>query len=74
MREIWKWVKRVTLKGYKSELAGVGSVLMLDLDLHYGRLGRENRFFEALRGRLHPQIGRFLKVRGIFEGKRRHVV
>ena len=74
VREISKWVKRLTLKRYKSELAGVGDVLMLDLDFHYGRLGGENRFFGALRGRLHPEFGRFVNVRGIFEGERRHVV
>ena len=74
MREISKWVKRLTLKGYKSELAGAGDVLMLDLDFHYGRLGRENRFFRAPRGRLHPEFCRFLNVRVILEGERRHVV
>ena len=74
VREISKWVKRLTLKGYKSELAGAGDVLMVDLDCHYGRLGRENRIFGALRGRLHPQFWRFLNVRVIFEGERRHVV
>ena len=31
VRVISKWVKRLTLKRYKSELAGAGDVLMIDL-------------------------------------------
>ena len=37
-------------------------------------ISRENRIFGALRGRLHPQFGRFVNVDLIFEGEGRLLV
>ncbi len=74
VREISKWVKRLTLKRYKSELAGVGDVLIVKFisEIVVPQLGF--RFFRAPRGRLHPQFGRFVNVDLIFEGERRLLV
>ena len=74
MREISKWVKRLTLKGYKSELAGAGDVLMIDSSRQFNCRQGDFRFFRAPRGRFHPQFGRFVNVDLIFEGERRLLV
>ena len=67
-------MKRLTLKGYKSVLAGVGDVLMAKFisEIVVPRLGF--RFFRAPRGRLHPQFCHFVNVGLIFEGERRLLV
>ena len=74
MREISKWVKRLTLKGYKSELAGAGDVLMINSSRQFNCRQCDFRFFRAPRGRFHPQFGRFVNVDLIFEGERRLLV
>ena len=74
VREISKWVKRLTLKGYKSELAGAGDVLMIDSSRQFNCRQGDFRFFRAPRGRFHPQFGRFVNVDLIFEGERRLLV
>ena len=74
VREISKWVKWLTLKGYKWVLAGVGDVLMAKFISHIVVPWLGFRFFRAPRGRLHPQFGRFVNVDLIFEGERRLLV
>ena len=74
VREISKWVKRLTLKRYKSELAGAGDVLMIDSSRQFNCRQGDLRFFRAPRGRFHPQFGRFVNVDLIFEGERRLLV
>ena len=67
-------MKRLTLKRYKSELAGVGDVLIVKFIFENVVPQLGFRFFRAHRGRFHPQFGRFVNVDLIFEGERRLLV